>query len=170
MGGRSHHAEFNAHLVPVISALDAYTAGDAFGAAIDLTPYVSTIIIKPEGQSQWHTFIEISSVGVSDLDDQQASYDVYFKCEDFNVDIPDNDPFNPSSTDLIGLSPVIMLPASGNYRELPPGGTQAKGSWEPSFTKIPLQGSKLWAKIVIQDAKTFTGIDRVTFDLIGFIN
>ena len=105
------------------------------------------------------------------MDDQQASFDLYFKCEDFTVDIPDNDPFDPAGTDLPGLIGPTLLPATGNYREMPTvGPTTAKGQWQISNLSIPLQGSKCWVKIVIQDAKTFTGIDRVSFDLTGYIN
>ena len=155
-------------IAPEISALDVYADGDAFGAVIDVTSQIKAL--KPNSTDVFDTFAEIDSIIVTDMDNQQASYDVYFKCENFTVDIADNDSFAPAGSDVPGLIGPLICSAGGNYTEMPVGAAiSAKGLFTVQ-KRVPLTGSKVLVKVVIRSASTFQSTSSVSFKITGHHN
>jgi hypothetical protein len=168
MGQKVFQNALNLSFIPAISPFDAYADGDAFGAVIDLSSQID-VYRGGNDDTFGNKFFEVATVHIADYDNQQATFNLFFKGEDFAVDIADNDPFDPAGSDRVGLLGPFKVEDTA-YSEYPVGA----GVWASGATllgaRIPLVGKKLLVKAVIRKASTFSSVDAVAFRLVGHVN
>lgn len=140
-------------LTPTISAAGIYAAGDALGGLLTF----ANAALAAGGTGT------ITKIVIIDEDQERAPIDIVFFDRTFTA-TADNAPFDPTDADLANVIGYVDVAAT-DYANFVDNSVAAKASGLRMPFDYVLNGTSLFAQMVVRSAPTYTATDDITIKI-----